>query len=303
VDYSRTDVIKWWSMVRWFIFIVLFAVGLLHLSTNSQFIPVLVFIGVFFGIMILNLLYQINTRFVGNVSTAFQIVLDLVFATMVVHLTGGLTSNFVWIYLIGVITASILVPEMGGVLAGLIGSFSLIGLVVLYQYDILIPTQLYQFDLTSRTVYILSYSALFIGVAMTASYISEQLEKLQLQVNNDREQLSALTARLSETEQILSANKLLLEQNRDLVQAACDIAHIDHDLNTPLCVISLSIGRVKRLGMEANNEQLLRTSNEVTEAINKINEILHRLGKLKTNALIRNYEEGLVHEQENISSR
>jgi len=55
--------------------------------------------------------------------------------------------------------------------------------------------------------------------------------------------------------------------------------------------------------MEANNEQLLRTSNEVTEAINKINEILHRLGKLKTNALIRNYEEGLVHEQENISSR
>lgn len=233
MDYSRTDVIKWWSMVRWFIFIVLFAVGLLHLSTNSQFIPVLVFIGVFFGIMILNLLYQINTRFVGNVSTAFQIVLDLVFATMVVHLTGGLTSNFVWIYLIGVITASILVPEMGGVLAGLIGSFSLIGLVVLYQYDILIPTQLYQFDLTSRTVYILSYSALFIGVAMTASYISEQLEKLQLQVNNDREQLSALTARLSETEQILSANKLLLEQNRDLVQAACDIAHIDHDLNTP----------------------------------------------------------------------
>ena len=131
---------------------------------------------------------------------------------------------------------------------------------------------------------------------MIANYISDQI-----QVDNSKEQemeqtIEHLQAKLAEAEKKLAESKKLLTPRETLIPIAAEIAHIDHDLNTPLCIISLSIGRVKRLGMETNDESLLKTSNEITEAINKINHILQRLIPLKTHSLIRNYEEGQDHE-------
>jgi hypothetical protein len=51
-------------------------------------------------------------------------------------------------------------------------------------------------------------------------------------------------------------------------------------------VISLSISRVKKVGMELDNDNLNKTSNEVTEAVNRISSILRRLEVLKTNPLV-----------------
>ncbi|MDD3525030.1 MAG: hypothetical protein PHQ41_10100, partial [Candidatus Cloacimonetes bacterium] len=64
------------------------------------------------------------------------------------------------------------------------------------------------------------------------------------------------------------------------------IAHLDHDINTPLCVITLSMGRVKRYANELRNEGLNKSNNEITEAVNKISLLLQRLQSIKDNPLI-----------------
>jgi signal transduction histidine kinase len=296
MEYFNINVMKWWASIRWFLVIVLFAIGMLHLSNYRQTLPAYIFIGVFLGIVILNLIYRLNAKTPSTWVTSFQVVLDTVFATLVVHMTGGLNSYFVWIYLIGVITASIMIPQMGGLLAGLIGSVSLFSLVLLYQYDILAPLIPDHNDISSRTIYVLSYTALFCGVAMIANYINDQLTIDSGKVVKQNADIEQLSSRLIAAENELENLRLKQRQSLELLEISSDIAHIDHDLNTPLCIISLSIGRVKRIGMETNDEAMLKTSNEITEAINKINHILQRLIPLKTNTLIRNHEEGLTHE-------
>ncbi len=296
-------VLKLWSMIRWFMVLTLFVIGMLKINIGEQIYPTLMFIGVFMGIIILNLLYQLNVTKNNHFITSAQIILDLVFATLIVHLTGGLSSYFVWIYLLGIITASLMVPQMGGILTGLIGSISLFVLILLYKYNILINTASEHDDFTLRTMYMLSYTALFCGVAMIASYITEKLSTYSIKYEELSNTLSETLIRAETAERSQIETERILKQSKELVKAGADIAHLDHDLNTPLCIISLSIGRVKRQGMMTNDESLLKSSNEITEALNKINAILQRLIPLKTNNLIRTYEEGRAHEQKNIGSR
>ncbi|MCD6102279.1 MAG: histidine kinase, partial [Candidatus Cloacimonetes bacterium] len=72
-----------------------------------------------------------------------------------------------------------------------------------------------------------------------------------------------------------------------VVQTAANIAGIDHDINNPLSVISLSLSRVKKAAAEYDDEKLFKSSNQMTEAINKINGILTRLQELKKLELIK----------------
>lgn len=293
---SDVSVFKWWSMIRWFMVIVLFSIGMLHLSENIQMFPTLIFIGVFLGIVGLNLLYRLNTKYINTWFTVFQVVLDIVFATLVVHMTGGVNSYFVWIYLMGVITASLMIPQLGGIFAGLIGSISLFGLIMLYQFKVLTPIMPESGGVSTRTVYILSYTALFCGVAMIAGYITDQLNYYSNQLKQKQKSMDEIEDKLSKADTSLKANKNIFKQNEDLIKTAAEVANMDHDLNTPLCIISLSIGRVKRLGIETNNDALLKTSSEITDSLNRINIILQQLNPLKNNPLIRNHEEGHTNE-------
>ncbi len=290
------NIFKLWAMIRWFMVIVLFSIGMLHLSENFQKYPTVIFVGVFFGIIVLNLLYRFNTKFINTWFTAFQVVLDIVFATLVVHLTGGLNSYFVWIYLMGVLTASLMIPQLGGIFAGLIGSVSLFGLIMLYQFNILTPIIPESGGISSRTIYILSYTALFCGVAMIAGYITDQLNHYSALLKHKQLAIDEAVGKFDNAETNLKANKKFIKQSNALIKSAFDISNLDHDLNTPLCIISLSIGRIKRMGIETDNDILLKTSNEISDAINRINLILQRLNQVKHNPLILNYEEGQTDE-------
>lgn len=296
MPHSEMGVFKWWSMIRWFMVIVLFSIGMLHLSENFQVYPTLIFIGVFFGIVVLNLLYRLNTKYVNTWFTVFQVVLDIVFATLVVHMTGGLNSYFVWIYLMGVITASLMIPQLGGIFAGLIGSVSLFGLIMLYQFKVLVPITPEIGGISMRTVYILSYTALFCGVAMIAGHITDQLNYYSTQLSQKQKEIDDTRAELDLAQSKIKTDSIIIKQKDSLVKSAVDVANLDHDLNTPLCIISLSIGRVKRMGIETNNDILLKTSSEITDAINRINIILQRLNPVKNNPLVQNYDEGQTDE-------
>jgi hypothetical protein len=265
-------------MIRWFMVVVLFSIGLLHISFNETMVQTILFFAVFAGIVALNLLFQMQSRASKQWVVVFQVILDIVFATIVVHLTGGLSSFFVWVYLIGVITAALTIKQNGGLLAGLTGSFSLLILILLYKNGVLIPTETSNMDIAGSTVYILSYTGLFCGVALIANYLSDQLV---YQRNLETELSQALIK--------LDSYTKTQKQLDDLLPILKDVGHIDHDINTPLCVITLSLGRVKRYANEYQNEGLNKSNNEIMEAVNKISIILQRLHPMKQSPLLNYY--------------
>jgi hypothetical protein len=262
-------------MIRWFLVIVLFSIGLLHISFREGMYQNLLFFMVFGGIVALNLLFQLQSKDPHRLTLLFQVALDIVFATLIVHFTGGLQSFFVWAYLIGVITASLTMPQNGGVIASLCGSFALLALIVMYQNGVLEPTESSMLDMSGSTVYLLSYTGLFSGVALIANYLSDQLSK-------DRRMNEALTAQVAQLQKCEAWQK----EMEKLVPTLKEIAHLDHDINTPLCVITLSLGRVKRYANELRNEGLQKSNNEITEAVNKISLLMQRLQRLKESEII-----------------
>lgn len=282
MDFDRNKLLHWWALVRWFMSIVMFSIGMLHINFNQSAYEQILFFGAFTGIVGLNLLFHIQSKLLKPWTVVFQIVLDIVFATIVVHLTGGPSSSFVWVYLIAVITASLTVPKTGGVMAGLVGSMSLLVLIMLYRNHILPPSGVSNLDMAGSTVYLLSYTGLFCGVALIASYLSDQLSyysKMRSEIGSGKLEVQRLESDLALAEQ-------MLQQWEILKPVLKDIAHLDHDLNTPLCIISLSLGRVIKAGMETQNEGLQKTGNEITEALNKISQILLRLESIKRNPLV-----------------
>jgi len=111
----QLETYRWWSKVRWFMVLILFAIGILRVTQINQTYPIVIFITTFLGICILNILFYLQIIKTNSLFSSLQIVLDILFATFVVHLTGGLDSSFVWIFLIAVITASLAIENSGGV--------------------------------------------------------------------------------------------------------------------------------------------------------------------------------------------
>lgn len=281
---EQLQLMHWWSLVRWFLVVVLFSIGLLHIRFQETMVESFIFLGVFLGVVLLNILFHMQSNLHKNGLIFFQVFLDTLFATIVVHITGGLNSYFVWVYLIAVITASLTIPKVGGVFAGLCGSLSLLALTALYQNDIITPTQISQVDATNSTIYVMSYTGLFCGVAFISTYMNDFIIRHR-QVDNElqrcQQELESINAKLLKS---LQKNQLYTELH-PLLQ---DIGQLKHDINTPLCVITLSLSRVKRAGMELNHEGLQKSNNEITEAVNRITALLGRVDDL--NARIRHFE-------------
>ena len=279
----------WWSKIRWFIVLVLFAIGILRVNQVQQIYPVLVFVFTFLGISILNILFNLQILKSNNLLGAVQIVLDIIFATLVVHLTGGLDSSFVWIYLIAVITASVAVEKTGGIVPAMIGSTCLLFLLLMYNFEWLTPVNGRPViaEVPAQTIFLISYTGLFTGVAFIASFISDLLKKISDIIIADNRDLLDKENVLTEKQKTIIRNKQNEEKYKEVVKVAASIAGIDHDINNPLTVISLSVRRVLNAAAEYKDEKLEKAGNQMTEALNKINGLLTRFQKLKRLDLIR----------------
>ena len=281
---------KWWSKIRWFIVLILFAIGILQVNRVEQIYPVLVFIFTFLGISILNVLFHLQILKSNNLLGAAQIVLDIIFATLVVHLTGGLDSSFVWIYLIAVITASVAVENAGGIIAAMIGSTCLLLLLVMYNFGWLTPVdgKPIEAQIPLQTIFLISYTGLFTGIAFIASFISGLLKNISDIIIADNKDLMDKDMILTEKQKTIINNKQKEEQYEEVVRIASSLAGLDHDINNPLTIISLSIRRILNASKEYKDEKLKKAGNQMTEALNKINGLLNRFQKLKRLELIQN---------------
>ncbi|MBN2460340.1 MAG: histidine kinase [Candidatus Cloacimonetes bacterium] len=288
IDNPEKLMYNWWSKVRWFIVIVLFAIGILRANQTLQTYPSMILVVTFLGISILNVLYHFQILFPSSAMGAVQIVLDIIFATLVVHLTGGLQSDFVWIYLIAIITASITIEKMGGFISAMIGSMCMLFLLITYNYGWLIPVNGSQsIDVPSQTIFLLSYTALFSGIAFIASFISNILKKLSQQNKKIREELADVEKNFDIKKQEIEQNISDISKYRDVVKVGARLASLDHDINNPLTIISLSLRRLKKAAQEYKDDKLSKSAAQMEEAINNINGILVRLQDLKRLDLIK----------------
>lgn len=293
LDNPEIVIYEWWSKIRWFIVLVLFAIGILRITQESQSYPTFMFVATFLGISILNILYHLQIVSPNNWIGAIQITLDIVFATLIVHLTGGMQSDFVWIYLIAVITASLSIEKAGGFISAMIGSLCMLLLIMMYSYGWLAPiSELgYIANIGDQTIFLISYTALFSGVAFISSFVSSILKSITIRTKNVREEILHKDQLIVENQQLIAENSANSEKYLEVVKTAASIAGIDHDINNPLTIISLSIRRIKKAATEYNDLKLGKTGDQMTEAINSINGILVRLQSLKRLDLIKDARE------------
>jgi K+-sensing histidine kinase KdpD len=168
---------------------------------------------------------------------------------------------------------------------------ALLGLFLLYHFNVIRFTDKnVVYDVQTMTIFLLSYTSLFSGVAFIANYISDILKKMEEKQSEFSNIENECLEKIENLEKKLQKNEQTLQKYRETAPLLKDIAHLDHDINTPLCVITLSLTRVKQAAANLHNEFLAKSSNEISEAVNNISELLKRLIPLKENDLLKSEE-------------
>lgn len=128
-----------------------------------------------------------------------QIVGDIALETMLVYFTGGLDSPFSFLYLVSVITASMLLYRRGGIIAATVAALLYGALVAVMYYRIIpYPTgELFRFSGWTAMRLYLNMGTNFAGFYATAlltSYLSEQLRETFRELDVNRQNLAQLRA-------------------------------------------------------------------------------------------------------------
>ncbi|HKB81451.1 MAG TPA: ATP-binding protein [Thermoanaerobaculia bacterium] len=134
-----------------------------------------------------------------KINLAIQVSGDLVVETLLVYFTGGLDSPFSFLYLVSIITASMLLYRRGGLFAasgavilyGALGDLILYGLIPLPEQSWIVPTMW-----TTSRLYlnVATNFAGFYATALLTSYLSEKLQKTSQELDANRQNLAAMRA-------------------------------------------------------------------------------------------------------------
>lgn len=134
-----------------------------------------------------------------TLNLSLQIGGDLVVETLLIYFTGGLDSPFSFLYLVSIITASMLLYRRGGLLtaSGCVLLYAGLGDLLYYQV-IPAPEQSFfaQTTFTSLRLYLnmATNFAGFYATALLTSYVSEKLRETSLALDANRRNLAQLTA-------------------------------------------------------------------------------------------------------------
>ncbi len=64
---TEKSMFHWWSNIRWFMVIILFAIGIIRVQQSPQSFPIIIFIATFLGICVLNLLFHLQIIKTNNI--------------------------------------------------------------------------------------------------------------------------------------------------------------------------------------------------------------------------------------------
>ena len=159
----------------------------LYVAAGSTYVLTLAYIG---------LAFTIPSR---KLNLAIQIGGDIGVETLLVYFTGGLDSPFSFLYLVSVITASMLLYRRGGLLAASAAAIGYGVLVDLMYYGVL-PMPEHSMFLpvawnSSRLYFNMAANfSGFYATALLTSYLSEQLQRTSKELDANRQNLAELRA-------------------------------------------------------------------------------------------------------------
>src|SRR5438874_10018130 len=146
------------------------------------------------------LAYALTLAYIGvgqilgsrRINLMVQIAGDLLVETLLVYFTGGLNSPFSFLYLVSIITASMLLYRRGGLLSasgavilyGALGDLMYYGVVPLPEQSWFVPT-----PWTSSRLYLnmATNFAGFYATALLTSFLSEKLKKTSQELDAHRQ--------------------------------------------------------------------------------------------------------------------
>jgi two-component system sensor histidine kinase PilS (NtrC family) len=164
----------------------LLPINYLYTTAAITYGPTLFYIGI----------AQVASR---KINLIIQVAGDLVVETVLVYFTGGLDSPFSFLYLVSIITASMLLYRRGGLLSasgavilyGVLGDLMYYGVIPLPEQSWFVPVAW-----TSSRLYLnmATNFAGFYATALLTSYLSEKLQKTSKELDANRQNLAELRA-------------------------------------------------------------------------------------------------------------
>jgi len=167
-----------------------------------------------------------------------QILIDILFITVLVFITGGKNSIFPFMYSISIISASIFLYLPGGLTAATVSSL-LYSLVIIFQhYGIILPLDpesLNVLDYSNVPFYypvIVNISSFYL-VALLSSFLAEQTKKSQIQLQEKQVDIENLEVLNENIIQSINSGLLTLDLEDRVVtfnQSACEITGLFHSM-------------------------------------------------------------------------
>ncbi len=241
---KRKSVVKRRKDIFWLILLRLIIVTTLAVSaviiqfSTSTFLPLTLFYFLIIATYVLSILYLL-LYYWGKYQAfqvGFQIFFDLLLITAFVYVSGGLRGSFYFLYIFGIIAASIVLSKRAAYLTAALSGV-LFGVLVNGMHLGILPYlgSGQPAELSPGTVInniFISWSMFFI-VAFLVNYMKDRLNR------------TAEKLRLAERE---------LEIKKRLALAGEFSAHLAHEIRNPLAAISGSV-QVLRNGLELTGEE------------------------------------------------
>jgi two-component system sensor histidine kinase PilS (NtrC family) len=197
----------------------------------------------------LTLGYIAMAKFVRSrkIHLSIQIAGDLLVETLLVYFTGGLDSPFSFLYLVSIITASMMLYRRGGLFAasgavmlyGGLADLMYYGVIPLPEQSWFVVTPVWTFLPARLYLNMATNFAGFYATALLTSYLSEKLQKTFEELDVNRQNLAALQALNQNVVESIPSGLLTLTPDGHVAfinPAGCEILQTD-----PHAVIGSSI--------------------------------------------------------------
>jgi two-component system sensor histidine kinase PilS (NtrC family) len=149
------------------------------------------------GVYLLTLVYAFLLRRgrAGRTSAYLQVLVDVVVASGLVYLTGGIESPFTFTYSLAVVAASILLYQRGALIAALSSSIAFTALALFIQHGLLrAPQGLLPLSTAKLVMALTSNLLALLLIGVLASYLSRQVRVAGGRLSAREEDLKKLAA-------------------------------------------------------------------------------------------------------------
>lgn len=175
------------------------------------------FIGIVYGLTIIYGFLLPRFRNLRHVAY-FQISGDVVFVTILIYLTGGAESIFSFVYLLPIISASIVLFRRGGLIIASLSTILFGALLDLEYYNVLIPLGKKGIEYIAHDVYYFFYvlimnTGMFFLVAMLSSNVAHRLEKTESELEKKKVDYSKLEALYSDIVENVNSGLISLDKD------------------------------------------------------------------------------------------